>query len=156
MRKTSTLDNPALGKPTLDNSTQLNTEELITDIPNTEINNLSNHIYAEETFPKEQIKKDEMDIKSYSYWLKRIHKQIDYESLEISYVDDIKMINEIIEILIETILSDKKTDFINRSNYPIDLVKNRFLSIEYQHIQYILECFHNTTKEREIKRNKEC
>lgn len=160
MRKTSTLDNPELEKPTLDNSTQLNTEELITDIPNTDINNLSNHICEDNELdyissePKEK-RKDEMDIKSYSYWLKRIHKQIDYKSLEVSYADDIKMINEMIEIMIETMLFDKKTDFINRSNYPLDLVKNSFLSIEYQHIQYILGCFHNTTKEREIKNVKQ-
>ena len=57
--------------------------------------------------------------------------------------------------IIETLLSDKQMDFINRSNYSFSLVKNRFLSLEYQHIQYDLECFHKTTKEREIKNVKQ-
>lgn len=107
-------------------------------------------------YPEEQLRKDEMDdIHSYDFWLKRIHQQIEYESLEVVYEDDIKMINEMVEIIIETLLSDKQMDFINQSNYPISLVKNRYLSLEYQHIQYIIECFHKTIKEREIKNVKQ-
>ena len=82
----------------------------------------------DEVFREEQLRKDEMDVKnSYDFWLNRIHQQIEYESLEVSYIDDLKMINEMFEMIIEAFLSDKKVDFINHSNYPIDLVRNRFL-----------------------------
>lgn len=161
------LENPISENRTSDKSmsedkTVINTIERNTKRTNTKDNKYQSNLISEEpidydeVFPAEQIRKDEMDdIHSYDFWLKRIHQQIEYESLEVSYADDIKMINEMVEIIIETLLSDKQIDFINRSNYPISLIKNRFLSLEYQHIQYILECFHNTTKEREIKNVKQ-
>ena len=164
-------ENPILENPISENrisdksmsedKTVINTIERNTKRTNTNDNKYQSNLISEESidydevFPCEQIGKDEMDIDSYDFWIKRIHQQIEYESLEVSYADDIKMINEMVEIIIETLLSDKQTDFINRSNYPIGLVKNRYLSLEYQHIQYVLECFHNTTKEREIKNVKQ-
>ena len=157
-----TSENRILDKSMSEDKTVINTIERNTKRTNTKDNKYQSNLISEESidydevFPAEQIRKDEMDdIHSYDFWLKRIHQQIEYESLEVSYADDIKMINEMVEIIIETLLSDKQIDFINRSNYPIGLIKNRFLSLEYQHIQYILECFHNTTKEREIKNVKQ-
>lgn len=150
-------ENQIMVNPTLESDTQINTIER-----NTKDNKYQSNLIPEDSeldydslFLEEDDGKDEMDIDSYDFWLKRIHQQIEYESLEVSYADDIKMINEMVEIIIETLLSDKQMDFINRSNYPISLVKNRYLSLEYQHIQYVLECFHKTTKEREIKNVKQ-
>ena len=155
-------ENRIMVNPTLESDTQINTIERNTKEIITNDNKYQSNLIPEDSeldyddlFPAEDDEKDEMDIDSYDFWLKRIHQQIEYESLEVSYADDIKMINEMVEIIIETLLSDKQMDFINRSNYPISLVKNRYLSLEYQHIQYILECFHNTTKEREIKNVKQ-
>lgn len=165
-------ENPILENPISENrisdksmsedETVINTIERNTKRTNTKDNKYQSNLITEDSeldyddlFPVEDDEKDEMDINSYDFWLKRIHQQIEYESLEVSYADDIKMINEMVEIIIETLLSDKQIDFINRSNYPISLVKNRYLSLEYQHIQYVLECFHKTTKEREIKNVKQ-
>ena len=139
-------ENPILENPISENrisdksmsedKTVINTIERNTKRTNTNDNKYQSNLISEESidydevFPCEQIGKDEMDIDSYDFWIKRIHQQIEYESLEVSYADDIKMINEMVEIIIETLLSDKQTDFINRSNYPISLVKNRYLSLE--------------------------
>ena len=147
------MDNPISESDTQINTIERNTKEMITNDNKYQSNLIpeDSELDYDDLFPAEDDEKDEMDIDSYDFWLKRIHQQIEYESLEVSYADDIKMINEMVEIIIETLLSDKQMDFINRSNYPISLVKNRYLSLEYQHIQYVLECFHKTTKEREIK-----
>lgn len=143
---------------TVINTIERNTKEIITNDNKYQSNLIpeDSELDYDDLFPTEDEDKDEMDdIYSCDFWLKRIHQQIEYESLKVAYEDDIKMINEMVEIIIETLLSDKQMDFINRSNYPISLIKNRFLSLEYQHIQYVLECFHNTTKEREIKNVKQ-
>ena len=151
------MDNPISESDTQINTIERNTKEMITNDNKYQSNLIpeDSELDYDDLFPAEDDEKDEMDIDSYDFWLKRIHQQIEYESLEVSYADDIKMINEMVEIIIETLLSDKQMDFINRSNYPISLVKNRYLSLEYQHIQYVLECFHKTTKEREIKNVKQ-
>ena len=145
------MDNPILESDTQINTIERNTKEIITNDNKYQSNLISedSQLDYDSLFLEENDGKDGMDIDSYDFWLKRIHQQIEYESLEVSYADDM------VEIIIETLLSDKQMDFINRSNYPISLVKNRYLSLEYQHIQYVLECFHKTTKEREIKNVKQ-
>ena len=159
MRKKPTLDNSALDNPAQENSALLNTEKLNTEIPNTENNNYQSNLIVENEipFPMERDEKEKIDFnnRSYDYWKTIIQKRIDYESLEITYKDELKMINEIIEIMTEVMMSSKTIDFVNGSNKPMQLIKDRYMQIEYQHIQYILECYNKTTKEREVRNIKQ-
>ena len=51
-----------------------------------------------------------------------------------------------------TICSKKQTIRIAGEDLPAELVRDRMLAIESQHIEYVLECFaENTTNIRNIK-----
>ena len=61
-------------------------------------------------------------------------------------------IDEIVELLVETISIDRETVMISGAEYPYQFVKNKLLKVNYSHIQYVLECLHDTTtKVRNVK-----
>ena len=66
-----------------------------------------------------------------------------------------RLIDEIIEIMVETVMSYGDTIQIASNKYPHSLVKERFLSVDYEHIQYIIDCFKENAKMREIKNIKQ-
>ena len=65
---------------------------------------------------------------------------------------DREYIDEIVELLVETISIDRETVMISGAEYPYQFVKNKLLKVNYFHIQYVLECLHDTTtKVRNVK-----
>lgn len=59
---------------------------------------------------------------------------------------------EILELLTETISIERDTVYIAGAEYPFQMVKGKLLKLNYEHIQYVLECLHkNTTKVRNIR-----
>lgn len=79
-----------------------------------------------------------------------IHDNIDYDILcgqhEKEYID------EIVELILETISSSKRTIRIAGEDIDSNLVKRRFMKITYIHMQYIFESLdNNTTKIKNIK-----
>ena len=62
------------------------------------------------------------------------------------------MLDEIVELMVETICSKNETITIASNTYPHELVKNKFMKINSDHIEYIIECVSkNTTKVSNIK-----
>lgn len=76
---------------------------------------------------------------------------INYESLMQSYPYDQKLINEIVSIMVETIMSNRKMIRIAGDDYPFSVMKEKFLGIDYSHIQYIIDCFNEAARTSEIK-----
>ena len=68
-----------------------------------------------------------------------------------SYPYDHGRIDEILELLVDTLCSTAKTIRCAGEDRPADVVKSRFMKLEYSHIQYVLDCIHeNTTEVRNI------
>lgn len=62
------------------------------------------------------------------------------------------MLDEIVELMFETICSKNETITIASNIYPHELVKNKFLKINSDHIEYVIDCVSkNTTKVSNIK-----
>ena len=91
-----------------------------------------------------------------------IAKRKSYEKYfrENLYIDDLKRsypydhgrIDEIFELLVDTVCSTAKTIRCAGEDRPAEVVKSRFMKPEYSHIQYVLDCIHdNTTEIRNIK-----
>ena len=78
---------------------------------------------------------------------------IDYDILiQGCRTGDREYIDEIVELLVETISIDRETVMIRGAEYPYQFVKNKLLKLNYSHIQYVLECLHDTTtKVRNVK-----
>ena len=74
------------------------------------------------------------------------------DDLKASYPYDHGRIEEIVELLVDTVCSTAKTIRCAGEDRPAEVVKSRFMKLEYSHIQYVLDCIHeNTTDVRDIK-----
>ena len=82
-----------------------------------------------------------------------VKTNIDYDILiQGCRTGDREYIDEIVELLVETISIDRETVMISGAEYPYQFVKNKLLKVNYSHIQYVLECLHDTTtKVRNVK-----
>ena len=82
-----------------------------------------------------------------------IKENIDYESLLIAYQYDEALIQGIYELILETVLCSSAKILIASNWYPAELVRGKFLKLNYSHIEYVLDCFKkNTSKVKNIKK----
>lgn len=94
---------------------------------------------------------DRMDmIRAYTEIIK---DNIDYDSLIAGCgMGDREYVEEILDLLTETVSIERDTVCIAGAEYPFQMVKGKLLKLNYEHIQYVLECLHkNTTKVRNIR-----
>lgn len=83
----------------------------------------------------------------------RIKKNIEYDDLLIAHPFDIRLINEMVELVAEQMLSTSETMLIAGQQLPTAHVKRKFLKLDYSHIEYVLECLKkNSTDVRNIKK----
>lgn len=60
--------------------------------------------------------------------------------------------DEILELMLETVCTTKKTIRIGGDDFPAEVVKSRFLKINSTHIEYVFEAIDkNTTSIRNIR-----
>ena len=156
-----TLDNPTLEKPTLENPTQLNKdisskEQSITDVSITHsipIPSLNPFPLDEDAAAKPEGKGTEAKINS----AVEIYRQIIQENIEYDFLLREKpfeqdRLNEIVDLMLETVCTARKKIRIAGDDYPAELVKAKFLKLDSSHIMFVLDCLQeNTTKIRNIK-----
>ena len=162
-----TLDNPTLEKPTqekptLENPTQLNKdisskEKSITDLSSTHsfpfhsLNPLPFE-QGEAASPPERKRTEAKSNSAVEIYREIIKDNIEYDIL----IQDPKMdkdrLNEIVDLMLETVCTARKTIRIAGDDYPAELVKSKFLKLNSSHIEFVLDCMReNTTKVRNIK-----
>ena len=119
-----------------------NTDINKTDLSETDLINLSPLSTISETkVVKMKEKEDSIRIrKQYEDYLK---EKLSIASILQSYPYDIGRINEILDLMVDVLLSTSKTIRISGENKPTDVVKAQFLKIESEHMEYILDCFKN-------------
>ena len=157
-----TLDNPTLEKPTLENPTQLNKdisskEQSITDLSSTH----SFPFHSPNPLPFEQGKaatppeRKRTEAKSNSaveIYREIIKDNIEYDHLIQNCKMDKDRLDEIVDLMLETVCTARKTIRIAGDDYPAELVKSKFLKLNSSHIEFVLDCMReNTTKVRNIK-----
>ena len=82
-----------------------------------------------------------------------VKETIDYESLEVTHRDDMRQVDEIVNLIVETVMCKNDKILIASNWYPASLVKKKFLMLTYSHIEYVLHCMSgNTTKVKNIKK----
>ena len=165
IRENLILDNPVLEKPEQEKPGLLNTNKQITEEENIDyINNSSNPIPSLESFPCESGNVDNtktgrerkgQKINNYDLWERQIKTNIDYESLKINYPYELQLIDEIVAIMVETVMSNRAMIRIAGDDYPFSVVKEKFLQIDYSHMQFIIDCFNEGARNTEIKNVKQ-
>ena len=158
-------DNPISEEPVSENPIQINTNQANKKESNTDyINNSSNPIPSLESFPCESGNVDNTEtgrerkgqkINNYDLWERQIKTNIDYESLKINYPYELQLIDEIVAIMVETVMSNRAMIRIAGDDYPFSVVKEKFLQISYDHMQFIIEGFNEGARNTEIKNIKQ-
>ena len=81
-----------------------------------------------------------------------IRENIDYDSLMITHESDKKLIDGIVDLILEMVLCRQEYVLIASNQYPAEIVRSKLLKLNYSHIEYVLSCLgRNTTKVNNIK-----
>jgi len=148
------LDLPTLEKPTLENPMQLNKDISSKDKLNTDLLNTHQSIYPAEREATAAAQPKEIDridkISAIDVYRDIIKDNIEYDILCTRY--DPERMTEILELILETVCSTRKTIRIGGEDFPAEVVKSRFMKIGQFHIEYVFDCIDkNTTKIYNIK-----
>lgn len=82
-----------------------------------------------------------------------ILENIDYEILSQDEHLDTSRLDELVELMVDTVCTNRQMIRIAGDDYPAEVVKSRFLKLNSAHIQYILDRMReNTTYVRNIKK----
>lgn len=159
IRENPVLDIPAQVEPIQENTAQLNTnksniKELNTDISNT---------YPIKSYQKEpeptkaaQLPKEKSDRIGYDEvetYRQIIKENIDYDVLSVNLNRDAAMLDEIVDLMTETVCTQKSNLVIAGDTYPAAIVKSKLLKLTSEHIEYVIDCMReNTSDIRNIKK----
>ena len=161
------LEKPASGNPTLDETTQLNKDTKhkkdlrskdsipFPSAPSTAGAGFSAPPAAAE--PPETkgrkrtrrcaVRQDEMDD-----YRALIRENIDYDGFVRDHPYDAGQLDEMVELMVEAVCSNRKTLRVAGNDFPQAVVKSRLLKLESEHIQFVFDCLkENTTQVRNMK-----
>lgn len=83
----------------------------------------------------------------------RVKNNIEYFEISEDYAENIQQLDEIVDLMVETLCSTRPTLSVAGDSLPASLVKERLLKINCMHIQYVMDSLKaNTTPVRNIKR----
>ena len=81
-----------------------------------------------------------------------IRDNIQYPLLVAQNPDVADLINEIVELMTETVCARRKVTRVCGSDFPAEVVKSRLLKLDAEHIRFVLKCLHeNTSQIKNIK-----
>ena len=151
------LENPIQEKPEQGNPAQLNTKESsnygsITDLSNTEV---SNPIQSN---PQPLTGRPPAGIGTDGMGAREVYREIVLDNIEYRYLIqeehiDREQLDEIAELIVDTVCSARTTIRIAGDDYPAEVVKSRFMKLDSSHVRYVMDCMReNTTYVRNIKK----
>jgi len=146
--------NPTLVTPVQEEPAQLNKDKSSNDPSRTDLSSteVSNPIQSNPPTPAgARMGTDGMGARE-SY-RELILENIEYDFWKNSDRVDHEMLDEITELIVDTVCSARKTIRIAGDDYPAEVVKSRFLKLDSSHVQYVVDCMKdNTTYVRNIKK----
>ncbi len=114
-----------------------------TDINNTEYSNPNLIVSADA----------DTGLDEYHAYAEMIRENMEIDILYQQYPYDRELLDGIYDLILETVLCKNGTVFIASNEYPVELVKGKFLKLNSSHIQYVMDCLKETTsKVRNIKK----
>lgn len=94
---------------------------------------------------------DEME--QYYILAETVKQNIDYDVLLQSYPNEGQLVQGIYELIVETVAYTGKKLVIASNELPTEFVKNRFMKLNFMHIQYVISSMKkNTTEIKNIKK----
>ena len=146
---------PDMGLPRLETPAQINIDKRITDESNTDLS-ITHSIPSDAARPSVlaalEAKRKETEYRDMDVYREIIKENICYDYLLSDLPYDHDRLEEILELLVETVCSTKKYIRVAGSDYPAEVVRSRLLKLDMEHIKFVFDCLkENTTKIRNIK-----
>ena len=153
-----TSDNPTTEKPTSENPTQLNKDRVTKDQAITDRS--ITHSFpslspppAVAASPPERKRTEAATQSAVEIYRELIKENIEYDHLLRHSKIDREELDGIVELLVETVCTARKTIRVAGDDYPAELVKAKLLKLNSGHIEFVMDCMReNTTKIRNIKK----
>ena len=78
---------------------------------------------------------------------------IEYENLLLTFPEKKELLEGVVDLILETVLTTSEEILIASNYFPAEIVRSKFLKLNYSHIRYVVDCLNsNTTKVRNIKK----
>lgn len=152
-----TLDNPmqekpTLEKPTLENPTQLNTKNTKKRKRQSTDLSITDSIPFPSGFPDAPTQKRTEAKESFELYRELILENIDYDVLASDPHVDREQLDEIVDLVQETVCSTRSRIRVAGNDYPAEVVRSKLLKLNSEHIRFVTDCLkQNTTRIRNIR-----
>ena len=146
------LDTPDTDEPYTEKPAQLNKDRRNKEkeIPDESITDTSN---PDPIYPPAPLQGAGYDGMGYEEAREIVKENIEYDILVQDPQQDREQLDEVVDLIAETLCSRKKTIVIAGDEYPAEMVKEKLLRITSSHIEYVFDCLkQNTTYVRNIKK----
>ena len=89
---------------------------------------------------------------TYQKYYDYFSEHLNISQLEKDYPYDTDLLDNILDLIVETVCSKKPMIRIAAEDRPAEVVRSRFMKLDTEHIRYVMDCFkENTTKIRNIR-----
>ena len=147
-------ENPYMDKPDTEKPAELNIEKSNTEKSITYGSSTDSIPFRETAAarPPERKGRDAMSVTEIENYRELILENIEYDCLKQRYPLYLDDLNEIVELLVETVCAKRKTTRISGADFPHEIVRSRFLKLDSSHIEFVMDCLQkNTTQVRNMK-----
>ena len=146
-----TLEKPMLDSPALENPTQLNTKRKNKERQNTDPS-ITDSIPFPSGFPETSTQKRTEAKDAFESYRKLILENIDYDILAGDPHVDREQLDEITQLVQETVCSTRDRIRVGGNDYPAEIVRSKLLKLNSEHIRFVMDCLkRNTTRIRNIR-----
>ena len=147
--------NPDMDKPDTEKPAELNIEKSNTQKSITDGLSSTDSIPFRETAaarPPKRKGRDAMSVTEIENYRELILENIEYDYLCREFATYREDLDEIVELMVETVCARRKTTRIAGSDFPHEVVRSRFLKLDSEHIRFVMDSLQkNTTEVRNMK-----
>ena len=142
-------ENPYLADPDTEKPAELNIEKSKTQKSNTQGSSTDSIPFRETAAarPPERKGRDAMSVEEMQSYRDLVLENIEYDHLCREFATYREDLDEIVELIVETVCARRKTTRIAGADFPHEVVRSRFLKLDSSHIEFVMECLHNNTTE---------
>ena len=142
-------ENPYLDKPDTEKPAELNIEKSNTQKSITHGSSTDSIPFREKAAAQlpERKGRDAMSLTEMESYRDLILENIEYDHLCREFTTYREDLDEIVELMVETVCAKRKTTRIAGSDFPHEVVRSRFLKLDNSHIEFVMECLRNNTTE---------
>ena len=142
-------ENPYLDSPDTEKPAELNIEKSRTQKSNTQGSSTDSIPFrgTAAARPTERKGRDAMSVEEMQSYRDLVLENIEYDHLCREFATYREDLDEIVELIVETVCARRKTTRIAGADFPHEVVRSRFLKLDSSHIEFVMECLHNNTTE---------